>query len=90
MKYLFVLLFILFISCSSTNEISWTEDNDYVIIQLNEINPQVETYYAEITLESGGRIAVELGLPDKERKFRIINNFGRFTDIKLYTNLDLE
>ncbi|GIK21755.1 MAG: hypothetical protein BroJett005_11690 [Ignavibacteriota bacterium] len=90
MKYLFVLLVILFISCSSSNEISWAEENDYVIVQLTEVKSQVETYYAEITLESGRRIAVELGLPDKDGKFRVINNFGRFTDIKLYTNLDLE
>ncbi|GIK61832.1 MAG: hypothetical protein HND40_06635 [Ignavibacteriota bacterium] len=90
MKYLFALVFLLFISCSSSNEISWTEDNEYVIILLNEINLQVETYYAEITLESGRRIAIELGLPDEVRKFRIKNNFGNFNDIKLYTNLDLE
>lgn len=90
MKYLFVLLFILIISCSSSNEISWIEENDYVIVQLTEVNPQVEAYYAEITLESGRRIAIELGLPDKERKFRVRNNFGRFTAIKVYTNLDLE
>jgi hypothetical protein len=65
MKYLFALMLLLFVSCTSTKDISWTEENDYVIIQLTEINPQVETYYAEITLESGRRIAVELGLPDE-------------------------
>ena len=90
MKYLFVLLFMLFISCSSSNEISWTEENDYVIVQLIEIDPQVETYYAEITLESGSRIAVELGLPDQYGKLKARNNFGRFIHIKVYTNLDLE
>jgi len=90
MKYLFVLLFILFISCSSSNEISWSEDNDYVIVQLTEVNPQAEIYYAEIILGSGRRIAIELGLPDKDGKFRVINNFGKFTDIKVCTNLDLE
>jgi len=90
MKYLFALVFLLFISCSSSNEIRWTEDNDYVIVQLTEVNPQAEIYYAEITLESGRRIAVELGLPDKDGKFRVINNFGKFTDIKVYTNLDFE
>lgn len=89
MKYLFALLLILFVSCSSTKDISWTEENDYVIIQMNEINPQVEAYYAEITLESGRRIAVELGLPDQNGKFKVRNNFGRFTDIKVYTDLDL-
>lgn len=90
MKYLLALVFLLFIRCSSSNEISWTEENDYVIVQLIEIDQQVETYYAEITLESGSRIAVELGLPYNDGKFRIKNNFGKFTDIKLYTNLDLE
>ncbi|MBK9099481.1 MAG: hypothetical protein IPM14_15480 [bacterium] len=90
MKYLFSLVLILLISCSSTNNISWNEENGYVIIQLTEINPLVETYYAEITLELGRRIAVELGLPDKNGTFRLKNNFGRFTDIKLYSNLDLE
>lgn len=90
MKYLFVLVLVLFISCSSSNEISWIEDNGYVTIQLTEVDPQVESYYAEVTLESGRRIAVELGLPNKDGKFRVKNNFGRFTVIKLYTNLDLE
>lgn len=89
MKYLFALVLILFISCSSTNEINWTEENEYVLVQLTEVNLQAETYYAEITLESGSRIAVELGIPDQDRKFRIKNNFGRFADIKVYTNLDL-
>lgn len=89
MKYLIGLLFMLFVSCSTTKEISWTEENDYVIIQISEINLQVETYYAEITLESGRRIAVELGLPDQDGKFRVRNNFGKFTDIKVYTDPDL-
>lgn len=83
-------MLLLFISCTSTKGITWAEENDYIIVQLTEINPLVETYYAEITLESGSRIAVELGLPDQDGKFRLKNNFGRFTDIKLYTNLDLE
>ncbi len=90
MKYLFALMLLLFVSCTSTKDISWTEENDYVIIQLAEVHPQAETYYAEITLESGRRIAVELGFPDKDGKFRVRNNFGKFTDIKVYTNLDLE
>ena len=89
MKYLFASLLLLFVSCSTTKDISWTEEDDYVIIQLNKINPEVETYYAEITLESGSRIAVELGLPDENGKFRVKNNFGRFTAIKLYSDLDL-
>ena len=89
MKYLFGLLLLLYVSCSTTKDISWTEEDDYVIIQISEINPQVETYYAEITLESGSRIAVELGLPDEYGKFRIKNNFGKFTDINVYTDPDL-
>jgi len=90
MKYLFTLILILFIGCTSTKDISWTETEGYIIIQLSDINPQVETYYAEITLESGRRIAVELGLPDQKGMFRVKNNFGKCTDIKVYTNLDLE
>ena len=89
MKCLFALLLLLFVSCTATKDISWIEEDDYVIIQLNEINPEVETYYAEITLESGRRIAVVLGLPDKDGTFRVKNNFGRFTDIKVYTDIDL-
>jgi len=90
MKYLTALILLLLISCTSTKDIDWSEENDYVIIQLNAIKPQAETYYAEITLESGRRIAVDLGLPDREGTFRIKNNFGRFNDIRVYTNLDLE
>jgi len=90
MKYLIVFILLFFVNCSSTKDISWSEDDEQIIIQLNEINPEVETYYAEITLESGRRIAVELGLPDKDGAFQLKNNFGRFTDIKLYSNLDLE
>lgn len=83
-------MLLLFVSCGSTKDISWSEEDEQVIIELNEINPEVETYYAEITLESGSRIAVELGLPNKNGTFLLKNNFGGFTDIKLYTNLDLE
>ena len=77
MKIFIVLLIILFASCSSFQYSTWTEEDGYVIIQLDEVDPAVETYYAEITLESGRRIAVPLGKPDKEKKFRIENNFGR-------------
>ena len=89
MKLLMMLIAVLMISCSTVKEVSWTVENDYVIIQLEEVNPQAETYYAEITLESGSRIAVELGLPDETGKFRVRNNFGEFTDVRIYTNLDL-
>ncbi len=89
MKYLIMLFMVLLISCSATKEVNWTVENDYVIIQLEEVNPQVETYYAEITLESGSRIAVELGKPDENKKFRVRNNFGKFRIIEIYTDLDL-
>jgi len=88
-KLLLMLIAVIMISCSTVKDVSWTVENDYVIIQLEEVNADVETYYAEITLESGSRIAVELGLPDKNKKFRVKNNFGKFTDVRIYTNLDL-
>ena len=89
MKLLSMLIAVLMISCSTVEDVSWTVENDYVVIQLEEVNADVETYYAEITLESGSRIAVYLGKPDKNGKFRVKNNFGRFTDVRIYTNLDL-
>ena len=89
MKLLLMLIAVLMISCITVKEVSWTVENDYVIIQLEEVNPDVEIYYAEITLESGSRIAVELGLPDENKKFRVKNNFGKFNHIEIYTNLDL-
>ena len=89
MKLLLMIIAVLMISCSTVQEVSWTVENDYVIIQLEELNPEVETYYAEITLESGSRIAVELGLPDENKKFRVKNDFGKFRNIEIYTNLDL-
>jgi len=84
-----MLIAVLLISCSTVKDVSWTIENDYVIIQLEKVNPQVETYYAEITLESGSRIAVELGKPDEYKKFRVKNDFGKFNHIEIYTNLDL-
>ncbi len=89
MKLLLMLIAVLIISCSTVKEVSWTVENDYVIIQLEEVNPEVESYYAEITLESGSKIAIDLGKPDENKKFRVRNNFGKFTDIRIYTNLDL-
>lgn len=47
-------------------------------------------YYAEITLESGSRIAVKLGKCDEGGKFRIKNTFGKFRNISIYTDSDLE
>jgi len=67
----------------------WSGENRYIIIQLDDVDPTVETYYAEITLESGRKIAIPLGKPDKENKFRIENNFGKFTDVQIYTNKDV-
>jgi hypothetical protein len=84
-----MLIAVIIISCSTVEEVSWTVENDYVIIQLKEVNPEVETYFAEITLESGSRIAIELGLPDKNKKFRVKNDFGKFSNIEIYTNLEL-
>lgn len=89
MKSLSMLIAVIKISCSTVKEVSWTVENYYVIIQLDEVNPLVETYYAEITLESGSRIAVELGLPDEDGKLRVRNNFGKFRHIEIYTDLDL-
>ena len=89
MKIFIVLLIILFTSCSSYQYSSWSEENGYIIIQLEEVDPAIETYYAEIILESGRRIAVPLGKPDKENKFRIKNDFGKFTDVQVYTNKDV-
>ncbi|MBE0539005.1 MAG: hypothetical protein IH620_04785 [Ignavibacterium sp.] len=89
MKLLLMLIAVILISCSNTKDVSWTIEDDYVIIQLDENNVNVETYYAEITLESGSRIAVELGLPDEDGKFRVKNKFGKFRNIEIYTNLDL-
>ncbi|MFZ1518735.1 MAG: hypothetical protein WAU11_08165 [Ignavibacteriaceae bacterium] len=89
MKLLMMLIAVLIISCSTVKKVSWTIENDYVIIQLEDVNSDVETYYAEIILESGSRIAVELGLSDEDGKFRVRNNFGKFRNIEIYTNLDL-
>ena len=89
MRLLIMLLIILFASCSSYQYSTWSEEDEYIIIQLDKVDPTVESYYAEITLESGRRIAVPLGRPDKENKFRIENNFGKFTDVQIYTNKDV-
>jgi len=84
-----LLIAVMMISCSTVNEVSWTVKDGFVVIQLEDVNRDVETYYAEITLESGRRIAIELGLPDETGKFRVRNNFGKFKSIDIYTNLDL-
>jgi hypothetical protein len=89
MKIFIVLLIIFFTSCSSFQYSTWCEEDNSIIIEIDEVDTAVETYYAEITLESGRRIAVPLGKPDKENKFRIENNFGKFTDVQIYTNKDV-
>lgn len=89
MRLLLLFLIVFFTSCSSYQYSTWSEEDGYVIIQLDKADPAVETYYAEITLESGSRIAVQLGKPDKENSFRIKNNFGKFTDVQIHTNKDV-
>lgn len=84
-----MLLIIIVASCSSYQYSVWSEEDGYVIIQLDEIDQSVETYYADITLQSGSRIAVPLGKPDAEKKFRVENNFGKFTDVQIYTDKDV-
>jgi len=80
---------VLMISCSTIKDVTWTVEDDYIIIQLEKVNPQVESYYAEITLDSGSRIAIELGSPAENGKFRVKNNFGKFKKVEVYSNLDL-
>ena len=89
MKLLFMLMIIFFTSCSSYQYSTWSEEDGYIIIQLDEVDQSVETYYAEITLQSGSKIAVPLGKPDAEKKFRVKNNFGKFTDLQIYTDKDV-
>lgn len=89
MRLIFLLMIVFFTSCSSFQYSTWSEEDGYVIIQLDEVDPAIETYYAEITLESGRKIAVPLGKPNAENKFRIENNFGKFTDVQIYTNKEV-
>lgn len=89
MKLLFMQIAVLMISCSTIKDVTWTVEDDYIIIQLEKVNPQVESYYAEITLDSGSRIAIELGSSDENGKFRVKNNFGKFKKVEVYSNLDL-
>ena len=89
MKLLVVLMIIFIASCSSYQYSTWSLEDGSVIIQLDEVDQSVENYYAEITLQSGSRIAVPLGKPDAEKKFRIKNNFGKFTDFQIYTDKDV-
>ena len=68
----------------------WKEIGGEVIIQIDKVNPNIDMYYAEITLDSGSRIALKLGKPNEERIFRIKNTFGKFRNISVYTDSDLE
>ena len=76
--------------CSTGYEVQWKETGDEVIIQIDNTNSNIDMYYAEITLESGSRIAVKLRQADEEGKFRIKNTFGKFRNISVYTDSDLE
>ena len=89
MKLLFMLMIIFFTSCSSYQYSTWSEADGYIVIQLDEVDQSVETYYAEITLESGRNIAIELGKPDENNQFKIKNEFGKFKDIQVYTNKEV-
>ncbi len=90
-KIIPLVFFTLFIiGCSTEYDVQWKGVNDEVIIQIDKVNPNIDMYYAEITLESGSKIAIKLGKPDEEGKFQIKNTFGKFTDISVYTDLDLE
>ncbi len=89
MRLIILLMIVFFTSCSSYQYSNWSEEDGYIIIQLEEVDPAIETYYAEITLESGRRIAVPLGKPDKENKFRFENNLGKIIDVQIYTNKDV-
>ncbi len=68
----------------------WKEIGNEVIIQIQNVIPNIVMYYGDITLESGSRIAVKLGRPDDAGRFKIKNTFGKFTAISIYTDLDLE
>ncbi len=88
-KIILIVLFALFIfGCSTGYDVQWKEINDEVVIQIDKANPDIDMYYAEITLESECRIAVKLGKPDSEGKFRIKNTFGNFTKIIIYDSLE--
>lgn len=90
-KIISLVLFMLFIiGCSTGNDVQWKEIGDEVIIRVDDVNQHIEMYYAEITLESGSKIAVKLGKPDEVGIFKIKNTFGKFSQISVYTDLDLK
>lgn len=85
---LFIIVFLL--SCTIGEEMQWQVVNNEVIIQLYEPNQIAKEYYAEITNDQGRRFSVNIGLPDKEGKFRINNYFGKIVKVEIVTNLDFE
>jgi len=90
-KFISILFILIFLSaCSSGNEMQWRANGDRVIIQLYDPDQLAEEYYAEITNEEGRRFAVNLGLPDKEGKFRFCNYFGKIVKVEITSNLDFE
>ena len=90
-KYISILFILAFLSaCSPGSKMQWQANDDEVIIQLYEPDQLVEEYYAELTNEEGRRFAVNIGLPDKEGKFRINNYFGEIVKVEIVSNLDFE
>jgi len=85
-----VFIAVILSACSPGKEMQWQVINDEIIIQLYEPNQIVEEYYQEITNEEGRRFAVNIGLPDKEGKFRINNYFGKIVKIGIVSNLVFE
>ena len=88
--YSLIMLALFMFGCSSRYDVQWKEMGNDAIIQIENINPNIDMYYAEITLESGSRIAVKLSKPDKEGKIRIKNTFEKYRSISVYTDSDLE
>jgi len=90
-KFILILFILVFLSaCRPGDEMQWRANDDKVIIQLYEPNQLAEEYYAEITNKKGRKFAVNLGLPDKEGKFRINNHFGKVVKVEITSNLDFE
>ena len=90
-KFISILfILVILISCTSGKEMQWRANDDRVISELYEPDQLAEEYYAEITNEEGRRFAVNLGLPDKEGKFRIGNDFGEIVKVEITSNLDFE
>ncbi len=51
-KIFSLILFMFFIfGCSAGYDAQWNEVKDEIIIQIDNVNPNIEMYYAEITLD---------------------------------------